>query len=841
MNKSPDEKSTIPLEFIHTDLAGPVEETGRDGFKYAMNFVDDCTVAIFVYFLKQKSDATKALKKFLSDIAPYGKVRRMTPYGKVRNVAATNRMRSDNGGEYVADEYENVLIDHQIRHEFSAPYSPHQNGTAERCWRTLFDMARAMLIESGLPKSMWPYAVMAAAHIRNRVFSQRIGDTPYHLLTGKKPSISKLHVFGSVCYANIHEKKKLDPRCRRGYFVGYDKYSPAYLVYLPELNTVVKNGTVKFTEKFENDSDNGKQEDHPTAVTANTPDEDEPEMEDSETNQHDVNQIRPRYPKRTTNKPKHLSDYSCSTSDICYKIMSTNVPTSYEEATKSDESQQWKEAMDSEMRSLQENEVFTATILPAGKKAIGSRWVYSIKRDPEGNMLHKARFVAKGYSQVQGSDYSETFAPTPKITIRMMMQVSAEYNLEVHQVDVRTAYLNAPIDCEVYLTQPDGYNDRRKGTKVVWRLHKSLYGLKQSGRNWNFVLSEFFIQSGFTQSKVDVCLFTKGDDDDVEKTIIVIWVDDIIIAASNENNLNETKDSLKKRFNMKDLGPISYFLGIQFKQTETSIEMSQSFYLQHILERFNMADCKPRTTPCELKLEMYEACNGDNHDQNDMSRYREIVGSLVYAMTCTRPDLAWTVTKLSQHLSNPTEADWITAKHVLRYIKGSMEHKLVYKKSQNGLKISGYSDSDWASNKEDRKSTTGYCFSLDKDGPVIVWKSRKQQTVALSSSEAEYMAIAHATQEALFLSMLSKDMSIPSSTPIQIQGGNQGSIDMVKNPISNDKSKHIDIKHHFIREKYMDGFIDVVYVHTGENTADLMTKPSTRVKLDKFKSQLFGQ
>ena len=209
-------------------------------------------------------------------------------------------------------------------------------------------------------------------------------------------------------------------------------------------------------------------------------------------------------------------------------------------------------------------------------------------------------------------------------------------------------------------------------------------------------------------------------------------------------------------------------------------------------------------------------------------------------MTCSRPDLAWIVTKLSQHLSNPTKADWMTIKHVLRYIKGTVDYKLTFRKSRSGLKLHGHSDSDWASTKEDRRSTTGYVFSLNDDGPLISWKSKKQHTVALSSCEAEYMALTHATQEAIFLSMLSNEFSSNSHQPIMIYGDNQGSLDMIKSPISNDRSKHIDIKHHFIREKYQEGTINVSYVPTDENVADLFTKPATKPKLTKFQKMLFG-
>ena len=418
-----------------------------------------------------------------------------------------------------------------------------------------------------------------------------------------------------------------------------------------------------------------------------------------------------------------------------------------------------------------------------------------------------------------------------------MMQISAENNLLVHQLDVKTAYLNAPIDCEIYMQQPEGFEEHSNNNEtLVWKLNKSLYGLKQSGRNWNSLLHTLFEENGLTQSKVDACLYYQMNNEKV--IFVVVWVDDIIVAANSEKYLNETKELLKQSFKMKDLGQISWFLGIQFKQTNNGIEMSQSHYLRTILERFGMDQCKPRSTPCELKLSAYTDEIDDDCPEDERT-YREIVGSLVYAMTCTRPDLSWVVTKLSQHLSRPCKADWIMLKHVLRYIKGSIDFKLQYSKSLNGLRLFGYSDADWGSS-EDRRSTSGYYFSLNENGPAVSWKSKKQPTVALSSCEAEYMALTLCTQETMFLSMLAKDFDLRSDKPITIFGDNQGSIALVKNPINHNKSKHIDIKYHFIRDAYNDKIIDVVYTPTETNIADLMTKPMTKVKLQNFQTLLFG-
>ena len=844
-NHEPDKRASQPLELVHSDLSGPVDPVALGGFQYAMNFVDDYSGAATVYLLKKKSDAVHALRKFLADSAPIGDVK---------------KFRSDNGGEYVAEELEEVLLDERTRHEFSAPHSPHQNGTAERNWRTLFEMARGMLIESNLPKRMWGYAVLAAAHIRNRMYSQRTQTTAIHLLTGSQPSISKLHVFGSVCYPYVQIKKKLDPRCKKGIFVGYDKNSPAYLVYFPETNSVTRNHTVKFTDKY--DKELSKLNEIPPEndfLNPNTDVDVQDGVNDDLIHGEDGADVRQaddipaenqerRYPQRQRNRPKYLNDYACKIDSVyrvslcqvdeCYKVSA--VPKTYSSAMKSSNDNSWKSAMDSEMKSLIENDTFSVVPLPKGKTVVGSRWVYSLKNDPAGNIVYKARFVARGYSQVAGVDYSDSFSPTAKMTtIRLLMQFAAEYGLTVHQLDVKTAYLNAPIDCEVYLTQPEGYSQvgERHNETLVWKLKKSLYGLKQSGRNWNAVLDSFFKENGFTQSEVDACLYKKGEEN---LTLIVVWVDDIVIAASTETLLNSTKDMLKHRFKMKDLGPISWFLGIQFKQTPSGITMNQTFYLKGVLERFQMSDCKPRSTPCEAKPDAYEDSSDDEEVIVEETRkYREIIGSLVYAMSCTRPDLAWVVTKLSQHLAKPSASDWVIVKHVLRYIKSTVEHTLYYSKSKNGLEIEGFSDSDWASSS-DRRSTSGYYFRLNEDGGSVSWKSRKQPTVALSSCEAEYMALVAAAQESIFLRMLTKDFGLITTNPIRIHGDNQGSLSLVKNPVNHQKSKHIDIKYHFIREKQANGDIEVLYVKSADNVADLLTKPANKLKLDQFHQDLFG-
>ena len=249
-----------------------------------------------------------------------------------------------------------------------------------------------------------------------------------------------------------------------------------------------------------------------------------------------------------------------------------------------------------------------------------------------------------------------------------------------------------------------------------------------------------------------------------------------------------------------------------------------------------MDSCKPRSTPCELAG--YDVESEARKENSPI--YREMVGTLIYAMTCTRPDLSWVVSKLSQHLANPSDTDFVMLKHVFRYILGTLDYRLTYKKSSNGLLLNGFCDADWGTSL-DRKSMSGYCFFLNKDGSAISWKTKKQATVALSSCESEYMALCLATQEAVYLSSLVNDMSLSQKTePVVINVDNQGAIALAKNPVHHNRSKHIDIKYHFIRENVANNKIELQYVPSADNIADVMTKPVAKVKLSKFRKLLFG-
>ena len=400
--------------------------------------------------------------------------------------------------------------------------------------------------------------------------------------------------------------------------------------------------------------------------------------------------------------------------------------------------------------------------------------------------------------------------------------MSIQEGLEIYQLDVKSAYLNANIDVELFMEQPQGFEIfDENGSKFVLKLKKSLYGLKQAGRMWNQLLHDFLISLKFTQSPCDHCVYIRIVDG--TKVVLLVYVDDIILGSSDETVADFIKTSLAKRFNMKDFGKISNFLGMEFEVSHNAIKVHQSQYVAKILERFKMDNCNPKSIPCDLSVAKLDL-NTDSPDLEDPKLYREIVGSLIYLMTCTRPDICYVVSILSQFMSKPTMAHLNLAKFVLKYIKGTSNNGLIYVRSEN-LDLIGYSDASWA-NSADRKSMSGYCFRLSTNSSLISWKTRKQPIVALSTCESEYIAMAFAMQECAFLQQLAHDLRLfPTLHPCTLYVDNIGSIQLSKNPVFHQRTKHLDIRFHYVREKVASGQVILSYVPSKSNVADIFTKP----------------
>ncbi|UYV66049.1 hypothetical protein LAZ67_3006289 [Cordylochernes scorpioides] len=438
-----------------------------------------------------------------------------------------------------------------------------------------------------------------------------------------------------------------------------------------------------------------------------------------------------------------------------------------------------------------------------------------------GWLQEKARLVAKGYSQQYGIDYEETFAPVVRqSTIRMFLALAVEYNLILHQMDVQSAYLNGEIKEEIYMTQPENFVSRKYPEKVC-RLKKAIYGLKQAGIVWHEKLDNELKNLGLKQLQSDNCVYIKHDEGIL---LVAIYVDDLIIAAEREDTLKSFKESMKRIFKIKDLGGINCCLGIRIQMKEDgSISIDQERYIEELLAKYRMKEAKPISTPMDSnsKLTKISSIEGENEPVKKVE-YQSLIGSLIYLSVSTRPDIAYAVSALGQFSNDPRRQHWNAAKRVLRYLKGTSCLRITYRKSNEALH--GYVDADWGGNLVDRKSHTGIVCFLAR-GP-IAWESKKQQTVTLSSTESEYIALCEAGKEAVYLRALLDEMGFGEllNGPTVLKTDNQGAQQLARNPVYHARTKHIDIKWHYIRSICSDGLVEVVHTPTQENVADILTK-----------------
>lgn len=523
--------------------------------------------------------------------------------------------------------------------------------------------------------------------------------------------------------------------------------------------------------------------------------------------------------------------------------MSSDDPTNYtfkQAMNHPTEGHLWKQSMDDERNSWLVNDIWEMVECPKEHKPISCRWLYKKKYDKDGNVTrHKSRLVARGFKQKAGIDYNETFAPVAKFTtFRLVFAIAATMGWKIHQMDAKTAFLCSEIDTLVYIEVPEGTEVPEGFQRPAMRLKKGLYGLKQSPRLWYKRLSSYLVKIGFVQSNYDHSLFMR------QGAIVVIYVDDALITGQSEEVINEIKDQLNQEFEMTDSGEVAYFLGLEVESVDGGYVLKQTCYIQKILEDYAMTDCKPVSTPIEALFK--RKAPGDKQCSVSTSRYMAAVGSLMYLAQATRPDIAFAVAHLSQFCSNPAEHHWIAVKRVFRYLKGTQHHglwlvpgrqdKVKSQITKKAAKLVGYSDSDWASDHIDRKSTGGYEFMFD--GCLISWASRKQTFVATSTMEAEYVAASTAAKEAIWLMNITDEINKHAvqfcendqNRLAQILSDNQAAIKVAKNPEDHKRSKHIDISFHFVRQRVELGHIEMQYINTNEMAADYLTKPLNPAK-----------
>lgn len=507
------------------------------------------------------------------------------------------------------------------------------------------------------------------------------------------------------------------------------------------------------------------------------------------------------------------------------------LPNSHRDAMKSPDAGKWQLAEKAEYESLLENKTWILVPRPKDRHVVANRWVYDIKHDGR----YKARLVAKGFTQVWGEDYHETFSPVARFeSIRYLLAHAALEDWDIESMDVKTAFLNGDLDEEIYMEQPEGWVVRGKENHVCL-LKKAIYGLKQASRQWNIKIHNSLLGMGFvrTHSDAGVYVYRRQGGDSV--TIVVLYVDDLLIFGDRSKHITHVKDTLKKQYKMTDLGPVARFLGLRITRNRSTrtLDVDQTEYIQSVLERFNMADCKPARTPLPAGAEIL--ASKQPASDSFRKRYQSLIGSLLYATLGTRPDIDFAVTRLSKYNANPNESHYNLAKYILRYLQGTKDYRLRYFGASNDGLLA-YSDSDWADDRDDRHSTSGFVFLMA--GGAVSWASRRQTTVSLSSTEAEYLTASDTCRQMTWLRTFGSELGDDISRPTPLCVDNQGAIYLAINPVIDRRTKHFDIRHHYVREQVDSGSVEVFYVASGEQLADALTKNVPFSILDRFRRSI---
>ena len=524
--------------------------------------------------------------------------------------------------------------------------------------------------------------------------------------------------------------------------------------------------------------------------------------------------------------------------ECAYKaVASTTAPRTLAEAMRTPESEQWLQAARNEMQAHMDNGTWELVDLPPGKRAMGCRWIFKVKKLADGTFeRHKARVVAKGYSQRPGLDFDETFAPTTKwASLRAVLAIAAAEDLELESVDISTAYLNGVLapEHEVYMQQPEGFVEG--GTGRACRLRKGLYGLKQGGRLWYQKLHSVLTDLGFKRIQSDASVYVwelHG-----HKIIMPVFVDDITIACKSKSAIQHVKDALARHFTLRDLGPISSLLGVDITRDRPNrvLQLSQRQYVIDILERFNMAECKPVSTPMEPGIRLSQSMAPSTPDEVAFMAtvpYASAVGALMYLSVATRPDIAYAVGVLCRFTSNPGEPHWKACKHLLRYLQGTKDLKLTFAPSSSPTSdlFTVYSDADHGANPDNGKSTTGYVVKMGFG--AINWSSKLQSIVALSTTEAEYVAAVSAGSDAIWTRHFLSELGYDSlSTPSPLRVDNQSAIAVARNPEHHGRMKQLDLRHFWLRDYVALGVLRVDYIPTEQQAADSLTKALARIKV----------
>ena len=874
---SSDTRADSVFSLIHSDVWGPSPIVGGHGFRYFVLFIDDCTRMTWVYFLKNKSDVFSKFVDFYSMILTQFQT-------KIQILRSDNGGEFVNSKMKVFCAEKGLL--HQTSCAYTPEQNgvaERKNRVVLEMTRALLldsKVPKYFWLEAVAT------SIYLLNRLPTRTLSMKSPLQALSSLATVPSTLSlKPRVFGCSVFVHIpkNDRTKLSPCALKCVFVGYGINQKGYRCYDPNSRQIITTMNCQFLESeffygsqltsqgeenmidflswspmpytadpTENPTEPAniapeqvlnniqpvERSDPPitppipevnnTAIEIPVITDNSPECYpvDGDTGQY----VLPRRinrgvpPKRYSPERRGTARYSVGNiaranltkmakafEEALYE--EEEIPQSVEEAMKS---KKWREAMQIELKALARNHTWEKCLLPEGKRAVGCRWVFTIKRRPDGSIeRYKARLVAKGYTQTYGVDYSETFSPVAKMdTVRVLLSVAANKDWPLYQFDVTNAFLHGELKKEVYMESPPGFEGDFKEGEVC-RLKKTLYGLKQSPRAWFGRFGAAMKKYDYQQSNADHTLFLKRKGDKI--TCLLIYVDDMIITGNDEEEIAQLKKNLATEFEMKDLGALKYFLGVEVLRSRKGIFINQRKYILDLLAEIGMVDCKPAETPIIVNhgLQIKEGAQ-----LTDRERYQRLVGKLIY-LSHTRPDIVYAVSIVSQFMHQPQHEHLEAALRIVRYLKRTFDHGIMFKKNDH-LEIHGYTDADWAGNPVDRRSTSGYFTFVG--GNLVTWKSKKQKVVALSSAEAEFRGIRNGLTEVLWLRRLMEELALLPQKTCQLFCDNKAAISISENPVQHDRTKHVEVDRHFIKEKIEAGIVEFPFVRSKDQLADILTK-----------------
>ncbi|GJU66472.1 retrovirus-related pol polyprotein from transposon TNT 1-94 [Tanacetum coccineum] len=756
----------------------PMRVASINGKKYILVIVDDYSRYTWVYFLHSKDETPEIIKKFIAQ-------------AQLNYKAKVCKIRTDNGTEFknatLKAHYEKL----GIMQQFSTARTPQQNGVVERRNRTLVEAARTMLIFSRLPEFLWAEAVATACFTQNRsIIHTRHNKTPYELLRGRKPNVEYFHVFGSLCYPtnDRDDLGKMKPKADIGVFIGYSETSRGFRIYNRRTKKIMETINVKFDE-----------------LTAMASEHDclEPELQRFGNHNSSAEEMNTPSKEDLDN----LFDSPSISSIIVDEHEAPPIVTTSDEQTSLISLTEADEFNQEDSAHSDGNSQFVSYNPPSREEIKSSTTALeSIK-------IIKTRLVAKGYKQEEGIDFEESFAHVARLeAVRMFIAYAAHKNITIFQMDVKTAFLNGPLKEEVYVSQPEGFIDP-EFPDHVYRLKKALYGLKQAPRAWYDKLSSFLIEHGFTKGIIDPTLFTRRHGGDI--LLVQVYVDDIIFGSTNPDFSKRFANLMKNNFEMSMMGELKFFLGLQVHQSPRGIFISQSQYAIELLKKHGLDECVSMSTP--MATERLDAdLQGTPTDQ---TTYRRMIGGLMY-LTASRPDIAFATFVCARYQARPTVKHLKEVKRIFRYLRQSYNMGLWYPKD-SGFELIAYSDADHAGCKDDCKSTSGGLQFLG--GKLVSWSSKKQDCTAMSTAEAEYVSLSACCAQVIWMRTQLLDYGYKYNR-IPMYCDSKSAIAISCNPVQHSKTKHIDIRYHFIKEHVEKGIVEIYFVGTEYQLTDLFTK-----------------